>query len=104
MSSNPYSCVCIVVDLDSDPAAKISSMMAAFRVLPTSRLRITIGPMKHRLLALGALFSLGVVCWAAPAISSSIKTIRAVRNEGQGNAAAANEGDVEHDKFLPLRA
>ena len=45
--------------------------------------------MKHRLLALGAVFSLGVVCWAAPAISSSIKTIRAVGNEGQGNAAAA---------------
>ncbi len=45
--------------------------------------------MKHRLLALGAVFSLGVLCWAAPAITSSIKTIRAVGNEGQGNAAAA---------------
>ena len=49
----------------------------------------TIPPMKHRLLALGAIFLMGMVCWAAPVISSSIKTIRAVGSEGQGNAAAA---------------
>ncbi len=61
----------------------------AFGVLPTLRWHISIERMKHRLLVLGALFSLGVVCWAAPAISSSIKIIRAVGNEGQGNAAAA---------------
>ena len=45
--------------------------------------------MKHRLLGLLAVFSLGVVCWSAPNVSDSIKTIRAVGSEGQGNAAAA---------------
>jgi len=45
--------------------------------------------MKHRLLALGAVFSLGIMCWGAPEISPLIKTILAVGTEGQGNAAAA---------------
>ncbi|MBL68831.1 MAG: hypothetical protein CMO74_10355 [Verrucomicrobiales bacterium] len=56
--------------------------------LPIAGGRTTIVRMKHRWLALGATLSLGVAGWTAP-ISDSIKTLRAVGTEGQGNAAAA---------------
>jgi hypothetical protein len=58
-------------------------------VLPSPRGTTTIRPMKHRLLAGLATLSLGALCWAAPSVSSSLKILRAVGPEGQGNAAAA---------------